>query len=101
MQKHPQGQLFLDTLPVGGTDGTLEHRMQKTPATGRIHAKTGTSKFVTSLSGYAQSKSGEMLAFSIMANNHRASNQELRQVIDQICTLMAEYAPRKKASHRN
>ena len=101
MQKHPQGTLFLATLPIGGIDGTLEHRMQKTPAASRIHAKTGTSKFVTTLSGYVQSKSGEMVAFSIMANNHNASTQEVRDVIDQICALMAEYGPRKKARHRN
>ena len=101
MQKHPQGPLFLATLPIGGIDGTLEHRMQKTPAASRIHAKTGTSKFVATLSGYVQPKSGEMLAFSIMANNHSASTQEVRDVIDQICTLMAEYVPRKKARHRN
>src|SRR5207249_764847 len=46
MHKHPQGQLFQAVLPIGGIDGTLEHRMRQTPAAGQIHAKTGTSKFV-------------------------------------------------------
>jgi len=100
MERHPDASLFKDTLPLAGVDGTLEHRMKKTPAYGRIQAKTGTSAFVNTLSGYVQTQNGETLAFSIMANHLTLSAQEVRGVVDQICSLMVDYDPEKEgASH--
>ena len=101
MEKHPEARLFLDTLPVSGIDGTLEHRMKKSSARGHIHAKTGSSAFVNTLSGYAETKSGETLAFSIMVNNLTLFAQEVRGVVDQICALMAEYDSQKNPSNYN
>ena len=101
MEKHSEAKLFQDTLPVSGVDGTLEHRMKKSSARGRIHAKTGTSAFVITLSGYAQTRSGEMLAFSIMANNLTLSAQEVRATVDQICALMADYGSQKDTANHD
>ena len=100
MERRPDSNLFKDTLPLAGVDGTLEHRMKKTPARGRIQAKTGTSAFVNTLSGYVQTQKGETLAFSIMANHATVSAQEVRGTVDQICSLMVDYDPeREAASH--
>jgi D-alanyl-D-alanine carboxypeptidase/D-alanyl-D-alanine-endopeptidase (penicillin-binding protein 4) len=101
MEKHPEAKPFQDTLPVSGIDGTLEHRMKKSSARGRIHAKTGTSAFVNTLSGYAQTPSGETLAFSIMANNVTLPAQEVRGVLDQICALMVDYDSQKDAANHD
>lgn len=89
MERHPQAAEFRDCLPVAGRDGTLKNRMKGTAAEGRVLAKTGTLKFVSSLSGYATSLDGAPLAFSIMAINTRGSPREARRVIDAICALMA------------
>lgn len=59
-------QRLYPSLPIAGVDGTLEKRMQKTPAQGNIHAKTGTVSGVSSLSGYATSPEGHVIAFSII-----------------------------------
>lgn len=59
-------QKLYPSLPIAGVDGTLEKRMQKTPAQGNIHAKTGTVSGVSSLSGYATSPEGHVIAFSII-----------------------------------
>ena len=59
-------QRLYPSLPIAGVDGTLEKRMQKTPAQGNIHAKTGTVTGVSSLSGYATSPEGHVIAFSII-----------------------------------
>jgi len=101
LQKHSQTIPFLDTLPVSGIDGTLEHRMNKSDLRGRIHAKTGTSALVNSLSGYALTKSGETLAFSIMVNNLNYPVQEVRGALDQICALMVHYSSKKDAADRD
>ena len=89
MERHPQAAAFRDSLPVAGRDGTLKGRMKGTAAEGRVLAKTGTLKFVSSLSGYATNRDGTRMAFSIMANNTLGSPREARRAIDAICALMA------------
>lgn len=89
MGQHPRATEFRDCLPVAGRDGTLKRRMKGTAAEGRVLAKTGTLKFVSSLSGYVTNLDGIPMAFSIMANNTRSSPREARRAIDAICALMA------------
>jgi serine-type D-Ala-D-Ala carboxypeptidase/endopeptidase (penicillin-binding protein 4) len=101
MERHPEAKLFEDTLPVSGLDGTLEHRMKKPSARGHIHAKTGTSAFVNTLSGYAYTRNDETLAFSIMVNNLTLPAQEIRGVVDQICALMTDYDCKKDAANHD
>jgi D-alanyl-D-alanine carboxypeptidase/D-alanyl-D-alanine-endopeptidase (penicillin-binding protein 4) len=88
MDQHPQRDIFLDMLPVAGRDGTLRNRMKKGPAFEHIFAKTGTIEFVSSLSGFAITKNGERLAFSIMVNNSNSTAREVREAIDSICEWM-------------
>lgn len=89
MEQHPRAAEFRDCLPVAGRDGTLKYRMKGSAAEGRVLAKTGTLKFVSSLAGYVTSLDGTRMAFSIMANNTRSSPREARRAIDAICALMA------------
>lgn len=60
---------FIATLPIAGKDGTISTRMRRTRAEGNAAAKTGSIANVRSLSGYVRTRSGEMLAFSILAND--------------------------------
>jgi D-alanyl-D-alanine carboxypeptidase/D-alanyl-D-alanine-endopeptidase (penicillin-binding protein 4) len=60
---------FLATLPIAGKDGSLSSRMGRTRAEGNAIAKTGSIANVRSLSGYVRSRDGEMLVFSILAND--------------------------------
>ncbi|HSE84117.1 MAG TPA: D-alanyl-D-alanine carboxypeptidase/D-alanyl-D-alanine-endopeptidase, partial [Thermodesulfobacteriota bacterium] len=59
---------FLSSLSVAGVDGTLKNRFRASNATGRIIAKTGYLNNVRTLSGYIYTKTGDVLAFSILAN---------------------------------
>ena len=61
---------WMAALPVGGTDGTLQHRLAGTSAEGRVRAKTGSLSAVRALSGYVETTSGEHLVFSMLANNY-------------------------------
>jgi D-alanyl-D-alanine carboxypeptidase/D-alanyl-D-alanine-endopeptidase (penicillin-binding protein 4) len=96
MDHHPQREKFLNTFPVGGKDGTLKTRFQGTSAVGRILAKTGSIESVSTLSGYALTRQGVRLAFSLMVNNEAESQQDVREVLDQICLWIIDLAPNMK-----
>lgn len=81
---------FLGSLPVAGRNGTLSGRMGGTPAASRVFAKTGTLSNAITLGGYVQSRSSELLAFSILVNDHRFGHWTARRGIDQICSLLAK-----------
>ncbi len=81
---------WMSLLPVGGEDGTLQHRLC-CMAEGRvIRAKTGSLSRALALSGYADSKSRGRLAFSILVNDFSASQSEVRSWIDKIATALLE-----------
>jgi serine-type D-Ala-D-Ala carboxypeptidase/endopeptidase (penicillin-binding protein 4) len=87
LSTRPYFDLFLNTLAVSGTDGTLRNRMGSEQVKGYIRAKTGTLNGVSTLSGYMTTKSGRNLAFSIFANNVHVSMARVKKTIDEICTL--------------
>ena len=59
---------FLNSLSIGGVDGTLKKRFRRSAVEGRVMAKTGHLSNVNALSGYLFTKSGDVLVFSILAN---------------------------------
>jgi D-alanyl-D-alanine carboxypeptidase/D-alanyl-D-alanine-endopeptidase (penicillin-binding protein 4) len=82
--------VFLDSLPVGGNDGTLTRRFAGTELDGRVRAKTGTLEHVSALSGFLTARSGKQLVFSIMVNNDARNRAEIRRTIDAVVTALAE-----------
>ncbi|NQV72694.1 D-alanyl-D-alanine carboxypeptidase/D-alanyl-D-alanine-endopeptidase [bacterium] len=94
MAHHPDPEVtraFIDSLPIGGVDGTLSSRMKGTPAENNARAKTGTLGNAIALSGYVTTASGKQLAFSIMANHFVESSRGPRNVQDAIVALLAAY----------
>lgn len=83
--------LFYNSLSIAGVDGTLKHRMKKKPVYGNVHAKTGTIKGVSNLSGYVTSKSGHLIAFSTLIQNFVGDYSKARNFQDKICELLADY----------
>ena len=84
-------ELFYNSLPVAGIDGTLKNRMKNTYAQNNVHAKTGTLNGVSNLSGYVTAKNSHLLAFSILIQNYVDQSSEARSFQDKICILLAEY----------
>jgi serine-type D-Ala-D-Ala carboxypeptidase/endopeptidase (penicillin-binding protein 4) len=85
----PSANVFHDSLPIAGRDGTLNSRLKK--LTGRIFAKTGTLTYVHSLSGFATTPANETLIFSIMCND--ATDRNAVRVIDEIAAAIADFQP--------
>ena len=60
--------VFVDSLPIAGRDGTLFDRMRRGAARDRCRGKTGTLSNVSALSGYCEARSGDNYAYSILMN---------------------------------
>lgn len=86
VSKRPYFGLFLSTLAVSGTDGTLKNRLSALQTRGSVYAKTGSLNGVTTLSGFMTTRSGRNLVFSIFANRVRAE-ERVKKTIDEICSL--------------
>jgi D-alanyl-D-alanine carboxypeptidase/D-alanyl-D-alanine-endopeptidase (penicillin-binding protein 4) len=81
---------YYASLPVAGTDGTLEDRMKNTLAAGRIHAKTGSVEHVRTLSGFAETASGRRVIFSFLSNNQGGKSHEAADALTGLCVAMLE-----------
>jgi D-alanyl-D-alanine carboxypeptidase/D-alanyl-D-alanine-endopeptidase (penicillin-binding protein 4) len=80
MSKSRWADVYRNALPIAGVDGTLQNRMKGTAAAGNVRAKTGTLRYVYTLSGYVTTVAGERLAFSIMLNNYNAERSDTSAV---------------------
>lgn len=83
---------YLNALPVAGdaerfVGGTLRNRLKDTAAQQNVKAKTGTLTAVSALSGYATTKDGKPLIFSIIINNDLAT---VTPIEDAIAIAIAE-----------
>jgi D-alanyl-D-alanine carboxypeptidase/D-alanyl-D-alanine-endopeptidase (penicillin-binding protein 4) len=110
MSRSRWAEAYKNALPVAGVDGTLQNRMKGTSASGNVRAKTGTLRYVYTLSGYVTTAAGERLAFSIMLNNYynpertaalrdsssagRAAPPAPRDDLDAIAIMLASFTGR-------
>lgn len=90
MADSPLAEAYMASLPEAATDRGLR-RMQRTAAAGNLRAKTGTIHRVSALSGYVRSQNGELLAFSILANDV-PSTWTAKRVEDRIGSNLASFS---------
>jgi D-alanyl-D-alanine carboxypeptidase/D-alanyl-D-alanine-endopeptidase (penicillin-binding protein 4) len=98
MSRHQLADTYFGALPVAGVDGTLQNRMKGSAAAGNVRAKTGTLRYVYTLSGYVTTAAGERLAFSIMLNNYYNSDRTIRarDDLDAIAIMLASFSGRSQ-----
>jgi D-alanyl-D-alanine carboxypeptidase/D-alanyl-D-alanine-endopeptidase (penicillin-binding protein 4) len=80
MRKEYPMQRLQAILPTGNV-GTLTNYYRQ--LNGKIFAKTGTLSGVVALSGYLYAKSGKLLLFSTLVNNHNTEAPRVRRLIEQ------------------
>ncbi|HCC57699.1 MAG TPA: D-alanyl-D-alanine carboxypeptidase/D-alanyl-D-alanine-endopeptidase [Solibacterales bacterium] len=89
MRKSPQAGAWRSLLPVSGVDGSLRERLGQA-SEGKVMAKTGSLMHVAALSGYARTRAGRELTFSIIVNHYHGPSAEVRSVIDQMLRAIVE-----------
>lgn len=88
MDKSPEQKAWIDSLPIGGEDGSLAFRFKdKARPAGTVRAKTGTLSHVTALGGYLDTERGQRLIFSVIVNNANDSATEIRRWVDKLVVL--------------
>lgn len=80
---------LLNWLAAGGRQGTLK-RVYRDPRGPWLWGKTGTLSNNHNLCGYLRTKSGRLLAFSFMNNNHVAETSAIRKEMERILTQVRE-----------
>ncbi|MBL9139505.1 MAG: D-alanyl-D-alanine carboxypeptidase/D-alanyl-D-alanine-endopeptidase [Verrucomicrobiales bacterium] len=91
MEHHPEHEVFLDSLPVAGVDGTLRNRLKNTRAEGNLRGKTGTLRYVHTLAGVVTNQTGSRLIFAAMLNAYQpGTNQPSgRAAVEEVARLLA------------
>jgi D-alanyl-D-alanine carboxypeptidase/D-alanyl-D-alanine-endopeptidase (penicillin-binding protein 4) len=92
MDSHPAAVAFRASLPIAGVDGSLKSRFTGTAAARNVFAKTGSLRYVSSLSGYVTTAAKERLVFSFMLNAYTGTTVSGREVIDQLAVLLANFS---------
>jgi D-alanyl-D-alanine carboxypeptidase/D-alanyl-D-alanine-endopeptidase (penicillin-binding protein 4) len=95
------GDVFYNSLPIAGTDGTMKNRlmtqlrkflhMKKKP---EVRIKTGSLADVRTISGYVMSKSGKLYAVTSFINHPNASKG--LEAHDQLLAWLMEDGPEPK-----
>lgn len=87
-----QSRAWLDSLSIGGTDGTLSSRFRGGDVRGRLHGKTGTLSTVIALSGVLDVDPARPLAFSLITNGDTPlSPRYIRRAHEQLVGLLCRY----------
>ncbi len=76
---------FVTSLAVAGISGTLERRLERRPARGRVIAKTGTTRISSALAGFVRQR----YVFAIVQNGSPVDYWAARQAQDRFVTILA------------
>ncbi|MCJ7543144.1 MAG: D-alanyl-D-alanine carboxypeptidase/D-alanyl-D-alanine-endopeptidase [Phycisphaerae bacterium] len=89
--RRSEGKLLVDSLPISGTDGSMQHRLAEAAYRGSVLGKTGYIAGVSALSGYVLDEDGRpAIAFSILVNE-APSAAKAKTFQDALCRLLVDY----------
>jgi len=75
---------YVSSLALSGLDGTMRSRFRNSPASGRMHLKTGRLDGVSAVAGYVTAASGHRMVVVLIVNSqdaHRGPGEELQNAL--------------------
>lgn len=91
MYHHPDFNIFYESLPIAGVDGTLKNRMKNGLAKGVARAKTGFVRYTRTLSGYTTDQDGHDYAFSLMMNHYAVPTAYINHLQDRLVETLTRF----------
>ena len=83
------GDRWINTLAIGGKDGTIKKRYRYKPAQNRTWMKTGTIKHVKNIGGYVKNRAGNYYSVVILVNT-KEGNFRAVELQDNIINWLAQ-----------
>ncbi len=93
MARHPEAEMFRQSLAIAAETGSLRNRFRDTAAARRLYGKTGALSGVASLSGYLDPPHYAPLTFSIIVNHFDYPVSTVRPLIDELVLHLATLQP--------
>lgn len=86
---------FQETLAEPGGSGTLRSFLLDKNLKGKVWAKTGSLNRIRTLSGYLETRNGDLLAFSFLANQFGGLSPDFFGLVQQFLIALSTYEPPK------
>ncbi len=83
MNRSKNREIWIQSLPVSGGQGTLSSLCRGTVLEGRIHAKSGTIAGTKNFAGYIDLPNGRQWTFAILVNSAQGKAKNVQYIIQQ------------------
>ena len=90
MAKDKNFNSYYKSFPIAGKKGPLNNFCEGTSAKDNLCAKSGYITRARGYAGYVKNKKGEMLCFSLLANNYECSPPEMKKKLEKLMIAIAE-----------
>ncbi len=91
MSKDKNFTAFYNSLAIAGKSGSLGGLCDGTFAENNLRAKSGYITRARGYAGYVKNRKGEMLCFSVLANNYDCSPTEMKLKLEKLLIAVAEF----------
>lgn len=90
MAKDKNFDCFYKSFPIAGKSGSLGGLCDGTFAENNLRAKSGYINMARSYTGYVKNRKGDLLCFSVIANNYECSPTEMKRKLERLLIAISE-----------
>jgi D-alanyl-D-alanine carboxypeptidase/D-alanyl-D-alanine-endopeptidase (penicillin-binding protein 4) len=90
MIKDKNFDVFYKSFPIAGKSGSLGSLCEGTFAENNLRAKSGYINMARGYAGYVKNRKGDLLCFSVIANNYECSPTEMKKKLERLLIAIAE-----------
>jgi D-alanyl-D-alanine carboxypeptidase/D-alanyl-D-alanine-endopeptidase (penicillin-binding protein 4) len=90
MIKDKNFDVFYKSFPIAGKSGSLGNLCEGTFAENNLRAKSGYINMARGYAGYVKNRKGDLLCFSVIANNYECSPTEMKKKLERLLIAVAE-----------
>jgi len=81
---------YYESMAIPGIDRSVRSRMASHPLAAKMRTKTGHIANTRTFAGYLTTRSGHLVAFSLMVNNYTAPEGAIDNWLDKVCSFVID-----------